>query len=219
MTDAPWLHVPPERRRLTVAEVVERCADLPDHVFIRIAETATAPRMATLLLPIVDHQGEAAAVVTKRAATMQFHRDDWVFPGGRNEPGESGSAAAAREAAEELGVDHSSVHVIGQLATRGPIVTGFIIEVFVGVVIAGTLRPDPSEVAEVAILPLSQLASHDVYEVRTTMPDHHVGPIADGTRLPDFGGKGLQHFTIRGGETLWGLQGDVLAELLAHVIR
>ena len=52
-----------------------------------------------------------------------------------------------READEELGIPAGRVDIVGQLDTHGPIVTGFVIEVFVGVIDGpAQLVPDPREV-------------------------------------------------------------------------
>jgi len=199
-------------------EFAARCRTLPEPGSIAFAEVAQ-PRPATLLVPLVEVDGEVAFVVTKRGSGMRHHRDDWVFPGGALDPGETSGDAAVREAEEELGIDRSAVELLGRLTTRGPIITGYVIDVHVGLVHAAPpFDHHPGEVAEVAVVPLSRLAAAAAHETRTTMPDFVTGPFAEGaTSLMDTT-RPLHYFAIRDGEWLWGLQGDVVAELFSLVL-
>jgi len=213
----PWSALRPSARRATLSEFRRRCARLPPPGHIRLFEV-DQPRMAALLIPVAEVAGDAALVVTKRSSAMRLHRNDWVFPGGRVEDGESSADAARREAAEELGLELPGVELLGQLNTRGPILTGYLLDVFVAdVTAAGPLRPDPREVAEVAVLPLSVLTADASYEEWTTMPDHDPGPglIGRSVAAPV---HPLRAFAVRPGEWLWGLQADVVVELLGHVL-
>jgi len=208
---------------LTLADVRTACETLPEPEWHAILpDHPTTPRAATrhaaTLVPVTEAAGEAAVIITQRAATMD-HGGDWVFPGGAlDDDDPSHLDAARREAAEELGLDEAAIAVIGQLATRGPIVTGFQIETYIGAVDPSVpFTPDPREVADVATLPLRLLLDQEA---------HHRGPPLSMSgisaalleRFPDRPPvDDLRHYRIREDEYLWGLQADILHEFLHHL--
>ena len=125
------------------------------------------------------------------------------------------STTALRETEEELGFPSQRTEIFGQLTTRGPIITGYLISVFVGLVELSNLAPDPREIADVAVLPLSSLMQRSAYRESRTLPEHLTGPIAQGAALMQpLGSRPLHFFQVRPGEELWGTQGDILFELL-----
>jgi 8-oxo-dGTP pyrophosphatase MutT (NUDIX family) len=201
---------------ITIDQVVTACRSLPEPAWHRILDHPE-PRMAATLIPVVDVDGRAAVVVTKRAGDLD-HGDDWVFPGGRVDEGDASHRdAARREAAEELGVDPACIDVVGQLATRGPIISGYVIESYVGVLDAtAVLAPHAAEVADVAIVPLADLLAPGGHRrgpalAQRITPEQaeHIAPHADL--------RNLRRYRVGDGEYLWGLQADILHELLAHV--
>jgi len=222
----PWASLSAEERRITVANVRACCARLPPpgrHFYHEAAEI----RPAAGLVPVVDIGGEAALIVTKRPDTMLHHKSDWVFPGGRIDPGidTNPMEAALREAEEELGIAPQNIEIIGQLDSHGPFITGFTLEVFVGVVDAGsTLDPHPKEVAEVAIIALSTLMTEGHYWLGGLPPGYDPGPVATATD-PRYKAAGLEgtmhHFAVKEGldnEVLWGTQGTIVFNLLTHLV-
>ncbi len=218
-----WAHLPESDRRFTLHDVRSLCAQLPPPRVNRIHDVAE-PRAAATLVPIVDVDGEAAVVLTKRPATMVHHRGDWVFPGGRVDPetDSASSDAARREADEELGIPADRVEIVGQLDTHGPIVTGFVIEVFVGVVDRSVrLAPDPREVSEVVTVPLSCFMRGTSFAIGRRAPEHDPGPSADGSAPIVAGGDvagGLASFVLPNGDLLWGTQGEILLNLLDQLV-
>ena len=76
----------------------------------------TARRGAVLLLlEPTDDEGGARILYTRRQAHLSSHPGQISFPGGRVDPGESVVGAALREADEEVGLEPSSVEVVGRL--------------------------------------------------------------------------------------------------------
>lgn len=203
---------------ITVARVVAACGSLPPPEWHRIITNHPEPRRAATLVPIVDVDGQAAVIITLRAGALD-HGGDWVFPGGRvDDTDDSHREAARRETSEELGIELERIEVVGQLGTRGPIVSGFVIETYVGIVSGPlVLAPDPHEVADVAVIALADLLVAGAHH-RSPMRIHrHVGD-AEFERLDysrEFGD--LRHYRVRDEEYLWGLQADILHELLHHV--
>ncbi len=173
-------------------------------------------------MPLVEVEGEAALVVTKRAADMQHNSGDWVFPGGRFDPGADPDTAATalREASEELGFSPDRLNLAGRLSTYGPIHSGYLLDVYVGVAHVGDISADPREVADVAILPISRLTAKANYRETREMPVVNSGPRAAGAlRWERDRDQIYRLFTIREGEILWGLQGLILHEFLSGVFQ
>ena len=204
----------------TVDDVVAAAARLPRPSVQAYAYDLAKVRPAAALVPVLDASGEAGLVITKRPATMTYHRDDWVFPGGRIERGEEAADASRREMEEELGVPRTDVDVVGELDTHGPFVTGFLLRVFLGVVASDAcLRPDPHEVEAVRVVPLSLLMADGAHWTGPLPPDHDPGPSPDALEAsPARGSTGaLRYFDIGDGATMWGTQGSILWNLLSHL--
>jgi 8-oxo-dGTP pyrophosphatase MutT (NUDIX family) len=174
------------------------------------------PTSAALLVPITEIDGFAAVILTRRTSSID-HGGDWVFPGGRvhaDDPSEA--EAARREASEELGVDCGLIEIIGQLATRGPIVTGQVIQVFVGVMSGPlVLRPDANEVSAVEVIELADFLD----PARCFRSSVELDLAHRARDSPGFGPGAslLRHYLIDGDHHLWGMQADILHELLHHL--
>ncbi len=110
---------------------------------------------AAVLVAITD-RAEPGLLFTLRAETMRTHAGQVAFPGGRVDPqDESPSAAALREAWEELGLDPAEVELCGT-ADRYTTITGFAVTPVVGVIPPDLeLVPHPGEVADWFEAPLA----------------------------------------------------------------
>src|SRR5437879_6312562 len=94
----------------------------------------TALRPAAVLVPLIDHPGGMAVLLTQRTAHLSAHAGQISFPGGRIEADDPDAITAAlRETEEEVGLSRDQVRVIGRLDTyvTG---TGFEITPIVGIV-------------------------------------------------------------------------------------
>lgn len=113
---------------------------------------------AAVLVPIVTHPEGLTVLFTTRTPHLSAHAGQVSFPGGRVDPGDiDESAAALREAEEEVGLRPAQVRLIGRLDTYVTR-TGFRIHPLVGLVAPPLdLRPDPHEVADVFEVPLDFL--------------------------------------------------------------
>ncbi len=122
------------------------------------AHTAAAPRPvgAAVLVGLVERPGGPSVLLTERAEHLRDHAGQVCFPGGRIEQGDSSvSAAALREAEEEIGLEPAKVEVLGSLAPYDTI-TGFRMHPVVGWILPPVeLRPDRYEVADVFEVPLA----------------------------------------------------------------
>jgi 8-oxo-dGTP pyrophosphatase MutT (NUDIX family) len=125
-------------------------------------EDAGLGRRAAVLVPLYEHDGELHIVLTRRTDIVDHHKGEISFPGGGVDPTDSDlTFTALRESREEIGLLADHVRIVGQLddtVTR----TGFHISAIVGVIDPAyspyAWIPQPFEVAEVLIVPLSHLA-------------------------------------------------------------
>ena len=112
------------------------------------------PAHAAVLVPLVMRE-QLMVLLTQRSARLSNHSGQVAFPGGRVDAGDAdASAAALREAHEEVGIEPHRVRVIGTLPIY---VTGsaFIITPVVGLVQPDfKLLPNAHEVEEVFEVPL-----------------------------------------------------------------
>ncbi|MFN2587662.1 MAG: CoA pyrophosphatase [Actinomycetota bacterium] len=115
-------------------------------------------RAAAVLIPVLE-KPDPTILFTVRTDTVRSHKGQISFPGGSVDRGDpSPEAAALRETHEEIGLDPSSVHVLGELDTTPTFVSGYVISPFVGLLRGEPrLRPNPAEVAEVLEVPLADL--------------------------------------------------------------
>ncbi len=117
---------------------------------------AEGPGMRAAVLIAITDRPDPGLILTQRPETMRRHAGQVAFPGGRVDPDDADSVAAAlREAHEEVALSPSAVTVIGSLDSYRT-VTGFDIVPVVGVIAPDTpLVPDDREVAAVFEVPLA----------------------------------------------------------------
>ena len=110
---------------------------------------------------------QSALLLTRRAHGLRRHAGQWALPGGRMDEGETPEHTALRELAEEVGLQLSPADILGRLddyVTR----SGFCIT---PVVVWGgsgrDLLPDPTEVASIHRIPLTEFLRPDALMVET----------------------------------------------------
>jgi 8-oxo-dGTP pyrophosphatase MutT (NUDIX family) len=128
----------------------------------------SAKTRAAVLIPVVDRGDELTVLLTLRADALKHHAGQISFPGGRIEPGDADATAAAlREAEEEIGLARAFVEVLGRLPDH-VVITGFRVTPVVGLVRGGfELRLDPTEVAGSFEAPLRHLLDPSTHSRRT----------------------------------------------------
>jgi 8-oxo-dGTP pyrophosphatase MutT (NUDIX family) len=114
-------------------------------------------RPAAVLVPIIARE-ELTVLLTQRPDTMSSHAGQIAFPGGKVDAGDADhTAAALREAEEEIGLERQFVETLGYLDMYRT-GTGFNVAPVVAIVRPEfTLRLDPREVADAFEVPLSFL--------------------------------------------------------------
>ncbi len=159
-------------------------------------------REAAVLVPLFEKEGAPHVLLTRRRADLRRHAGQLSFPGGRIDPTDRDSLAAAlREAREEVGLDPAQVGILGRLSDCLVIVTGFRLTPWVGSVpYPYSYAPAPGEVEEILQVRLEDLARPEA--LRTEMREacgmvHEV------------------HFFTHGHDTIWGATARVLKELLS----
>ena len=123
----------------------------------KLRENSRQPlRDAAVLMLVVDHPQERTVVLTQRTAHLADHAGQISFPGGRTCPEDlTPERTALREAEEEIGLDPSSVEILGRLPVYRT-GTGFSVTPIVAWAEPPlAYRADPDEVADVFEVPLS----------------------------------------------------------------
>lgn len=161
------------------------------------------PRTAAVLVIVTPYRGSVALVLTRRGGHLREHGGEIAFPGGRLEADETAPLGALREAHEELGIVATTLAVIGQLhAVYVPRSNHMVTPVVAWSATLPTLIPNPSEVAEAFLAPLSDLLpEHAVaYEERDMRGERVVVPYFL-----------VQHHRI------WGATALIICDLVARI--
>jgi len=125
-------------------------------------------RPAGVLVPISIIGGAPRVILTKRSSALKHHPGQIAFPGGKQDEGDADvTAAALREAWEEIGLPQDLPQVIGHLPEHET-VTGFRVTPVVALLEQDfKLIPEPGEVDEVFSVPLAHLLNLDNYIIES----------------------------------------------------
>ena len=158
---------------------------------------------AAVLVPLYLEGGDWNLLYTRRTDSVDVHRGQVAFPGGRIEPLDRTAAEAAlRESEEEIGLRPADVQVLGEL---NPLitVTQFVVTPVIGVMPwPYPLRPNHKEVAKCFGVPIRWLAESGNLEVHS--------------RQPFMPGLSVQvyYFKPYAGEVIWGVTARITKSLL-----
>jgi 8-oxo-dGTP pyrophosphatase MutT (NUDIX family) len=162
-------------------------------------------RDAAALLLIYPHGDGPHLPLTVRASDLRQHTGQVSLPGGRVDNGESIEAAALREAQEEIGIEPSSVRVLGHLTPLHIPVSAFLLHPVVGI---AERRPEfrrsEREVARIIEAPMSLLNDPAIVREERWQRER------DGATAP----VDVPFYEVDG-EKVWGATAMVLAEFLA----
>ena len=133
-------------RRVPVSSPLE--GDLPD-------EPIEQAIVRAAVLIGVTRREEPGLILTLRREHMRTHAGQVAFPGGRIDPGESATAAALREAWEELGLQPETADIVGEVDPYRT-VTGYVVTPVLAVIEPDQpLNPHEHEVADWFEAPLA----------------------------------------------------------------
>jgi 8-oxo-dGTP pyrophosphatase MutT (NUDIX family) len=123
------------------------------------AEDPTGFMPAAVLLPLFEKGGDFHLVFTKRTETVNYHKGQISFPGGRPHPGDKSMLdTALRETWEEIGLPPRDAEVLGELDDFATYTTGFIISPFVAAIpFPHKFTANPAEVDQIIEVPLRVL--------------------------------------------------------------
>lgn len=179
-----------------------------------------------VLVPLVEHDGELSVLYEVRAATLRRQPGEVCFPGGRMEPGETPEVSALRETCEELGISEEDVEVLGRLdfiAHRA----NFIMYPILAKLSPNALEkmtPNPDEVGEVFLVPVSHLLTHPPheyeYELIPSTPENFPYELIGIPR--DYrwqrGGENVPVYPWQG-HAIWGLTGRITRHLVGWLAQ
>ena len=148
---------------------LERVGD-PLGDFAAGASGGTVP--AAVLVPLLAPPPTTRVLFTKRSRKLRDHAGQVSFPGGRVEPADPDPVRTAlREAEEEISLAPERVEILGMLPPQDT-ATGFrVLPVVAWIEDPGRLRPEPSEVEEIFLLPLERVLDLGRYRRESYLRD------------------------------------------------
>ena len=125
-------------------------------------------RAAGVLMACRVGSAGVEVILTKRSSALKHHPGQIAFPGGKQDEGDADvTAAALREAHEEIGLSPGNVEILGHLPNHET-VTGFLMTPVVGLVRQRfDPVPEPGEVAEVFSVPLTHVTDPTRFVVQS----------------------------------------------------
>ncbi len=161
-------------------------------------------RPAAVLVPLFLRDGKDHILFTRRPDTMEHHRGEISFPGGRRDGRDRDLLGTAlRETEEEMGILPQDVEVLGRLDDFFS-VHGYHVTPFVGRFgYPYPFRVDRREIAEVIEVPLKRLRDPAIF------------------RVEDWRHKGRSYpvpFYAVGRHEIWGLTAAILRQFLERVL-
>jgi 8-oxo-dGTP pyrophosphatase MutT (NUDIX family) len=179
-----------------------------------VEETGGA-RPSAVLAPFYDLDGELYTVLTRRSWNMRSHTGEVSFPGGGQDSGETLVHAALREADEEIGLDRSTVEVLGELDHLMTVSSRSFIVPFVALLPdVPVLYPNPREVDAILHVPVRELLLDEVYrEERWTFTSLPPWIPPELTQPGEPTERSIFFFELVG-DTVWGATAAMLRHLL-----
>ena len=119
------------------------------------AISAGYDREAAVLMPVFEKDCEPHFLLTLRTEEVETHKGQISFPGGMRHGDESLEATALRETWEEIGIDAERIEILGRFHDYVSS-TDYRVVPYVGYVRSPfQVVPQPTEVAEVLMVPFS----------------------------------------------------------------
>ena len=146
--------LPGEESHQKMRVIYDQSIELP---FSKINSTQAA---VLILLYLADN--EIYFFLTKRTDELKHHKGQISLPGGTQEGNEKLIDTALRETQEEIGINKTSISIIGTITPLFVPVTGFMIYPFIGYSLNKLdPKPDPVEVAAIFSVNISDLLNKE----------------------------------------------------------
>ena len=150
--------LPGEESHQIMRVIYDQSIELP------FSKINSIPAAVLILLYLADN--EIYIFLTKRTDELKHHKGQISLPGGTQEGNEKLIDTALRETQEEIGINKTSISIIGTMTPLFVPVTGFMIYPFIGYSLNKlNPKPDPVEVATIFSVNISDLLNK---ENRTT---------------------------------------------------
>ena len=150
--------LPGEESHQKMRVIYDQSIELP------FSKINSIPAAVLILLYLADN--EIYFFLTKRTDELKHHKGQISLPGGTQEGNEKLIDTALRETQEEIGINKTSISIIGTITPLFVPVTGFMIYPFIGYSLYKlNPKPDPVEVATIFSVNISDLLNK---ENRTT---------------------------------------------------
>ena len=150
--------LPGEESHQKMRVIYDQSIELP------FSKINSIPAAVLILLYLADN--EIYFFLTKRTNELKHHKGQISLPGGTQEGNEKLIDTALRETQEEIGINKTSISIIGTITPLFVPVTGFMIYPFIGYSLYKlNPKPDPVEVATIFSVNISDLLNK---ENRTT---------------------------------------------------
>lgn len=116
-------------------------------------------RASAVLIPLFYSQGQYHILFTERSDEVNFHKGQVCFPGGTQEPSDSGLLQTAlRETEEEIGLRANDVEILGELDDIITLTSNYVISPFVAFIPHPyPFKADSREIKDIFLVPLSFL--------------------------------------------------------------
>lgn len=160
---------------------------------------------AGVLILLYSRKDRLHLVFTRRTERVDFHQAQISFPGGQQEPDESFTEAALREAHEEVNISPDSIRILGELTPLYIPPSNYCVY---PVVAFSDTRPDfqPSE--------------HEVEEVIEVPVDHLLKPENARREMWHYKGMDMEvPFFVFQEHKIWGATAMILSELIELLKR
>ena len=152
-----------ESADFSLSSVIERVRSYQT-VLAELPTPRTDERVSAVMVLLAEGPAGAEVLLTRRTHTLNSHKGEISFPGGRVDADEGLLEAARREAWEEVGVDPAAVDVVGRLSPLSTFVSRSFIVPVVGVVSAHPpLVLHDVEVDRAFWVPLVELVRDDTF--------------------------------------------------------
>ena len=150
--------LPGEESHQKMRVIYDQSIELP------FSKINSIPAAVLILLYLADNK--IYFFLTKRTDELKHHKGQISLPGGTQEGNEKLIDTALRETQEEIGINKTSISIIGTITPLFVPVTGFMIYPFIGYSLNKlNPKPDPVEVATIFSVNISDLLNK---ENRTT---------------------------------------------------